>query len=261
MRRSLMLSILVVLAFASAVLAEEDPVKRCREWFPRDFPATAQKAEIVSSPIPGICEIRSGLNILYYAPPAEGETRGFLIVGEIYTPSGKNLTLAAREALVEKVLSEIDLSRAIRIGHGPVRVVEFIDPDCPFCKRLEEFFTKYREISDRVTRYVFLYPLTRIHPEAERKSRWILCQEEPGRALVDFMTGNSTVSEFDPPEGCDSQAVSGHLAAARKAAEKLGVRGTPFLIVGKTVVSGLNPGLILAGINRELRGEHPAQKP
>lgn len=254
MKRNLIALVFVVFVFTSLVSAAEDTT-RCRNWFSKDFPATAKKAEIVPSPVPGICEIRSGLNILYYAPPAEGKNRGFLIVGEIYTPSGKNLTLVAREALVEKTLSEIDLSRAIKIGHGPVRVVEFTDPDCPFCKRLEKFFAKYREISDRVTRYVFLYPLTRIHPEAEKKAKWILCQKDSAKALEDVMTGNSTVSEFDLPKGCNLQAVSEHLAAARKAAEKLGVRGTPFLIVGKTVVSGLNPGLILAGINRELRKE------
>lgn len=259
--RFMALVFVVFVAVPLLSLASEDDLVRCREWFPKDFPATARKAEITVSPVPGICEVRSGLNILYYAPPVKGKDKGLLIVGEIYTPTGKNLTLEAREVLVEKILSEIDFSRAIKIGKGPIRVVEIIDPDCPFCKRVEEFFTKYREISDRVTRYVFLYPLTRIHPEAEKRSKWILCQEDPAKALVDFMTGNGTVSEFNPPEDCNLQVVNEHLSEARKAAEKLGVRGTPFLVVGNVVVNGFNPGRIIAGINRELHKKPPSKKP
>jgi len=239
-------------------ILEKATVKRCRQTFPEDFPVSAKKARILPSPIPGLCEIHIGLNVLYYAPPSPGK-KGRLLVVEIYTPDGENLTVKAREDLVAEVVKTFDLSKAIKIGNGPVRVIEFTDPDCHFCRRLEKFFMENRGLTRKITRYVFLYPLLGLHPHAETHARWILCQKDPERALTNLMT--EKITNTDPPTKCNLDAVNDRLSYSRNLAKRLGIRGTPFLIVGKTIVPGFNPGLIYTGINRVLRAGHVTKKP
>jgi len=253
-----LLSVLVITSVASAGNLDNVLQKRCQETFKKDFPVSAEKAQILPAPVPGLCEIRIGLNVLYYAPPSGPGEKGRLIVGEIYTPDGKNLTVKAREDLVADIVKTFDLSKAIKIGNGPVRVIEFTDPDCPFCRRLEKFFAENREITREITRYVFLYPLPGLHPHAETHARWILCQKDPGRALTDLMT--EKITNTDPPTKCDLDAVNDCLSYSRIVAKRLGIRGTPFLIAGRTVVPGFNPSLIYTGINRVLRAEHITKK-
>ncbi|AEH45783.1 protein-disulfide isomerase [Thermodesulfatator indicus DSM 15286] len=259
MRKYLPIACFFLLIIAiQAEAADENFVKLCRESFKRDFPVSAEKARILPSPVRGLCELHLGLNVVYYAPPSEPDKKGYLLVGEIYTPEGKNITVEARERLATDVVKKLDLSKAIKIGTGPVKVIEFTDPDCPFCRRLERFFAQNPELTAKITRYVFLYPLTKLHPGAEKHARWILCQKEPDKALVDLMIGKIVKPEIS--EQCDLQSVEEHLSYSRNIAGELGIRGTPFLIAGRTVVSGFNPGLIYTGINRWLRAEHAKNK-
>ena len=41
--------------------------------------------------------------------------------------------------------AEIDVSKAITIGSGPKTVVEFTDPDCPFCRKASKYFEGRRD--------------------------------------------------------------------------------------------------------------------
>ena len=80
--------------------------------------------------------------------------------------------------------SDLNLSKAIRIGSGPKTVVEFTDPDCPFCRQA----SRYLDGRTDVTRYVFFYPLAR-HPKAKEKVRYILSQTDKARAYHEVMAG------------------------------------------------------------------------
>lgn len=87
---------------------------------------------------------------------------------------------------------EIDLSKALRIGTGPTTVVEFTDPDCPFCRKASHYLDSRAD----VTRYVFFYPLAR-HPKAREKVRYILSQPDQARAYQEVMAGRmDAVTEF-----------------------------------------------------------------
>jgi thiol:disulfide interchange protein DsbC len=56
-------------------------------------------------------------------------------------------------------VKEIPLEKGIKIGDGKSVVIEFTDPDCTFCRKAADWLEKNRE---GVTRYVFLYPITRL---------------------------------------------------------------------------------------------------
>ena len=80
--------------------------------------------------------------------------------------------------------AEFDFSKAITIGSGPKIVVEFTDPDCPFCRKASKYFEGRTDI----TRHVFFYPLAR-HPKAKEKAQYVLSMPDKAKAYHDVMSG------------------------------------------------------------------------
>lgn len=78
----------------------------------------------------------------------------------------------------------LDFGKSITLGSGPKTVVEFTDPDCPFCRKASKYFEGRRD----VTRHVFFYPLPR-HPKAKEKVRYILSQMDRAAAYREVMSG------------------------------------------------------------------------
>lgn len=80
--------------------------------------------------------------------------------------------------------NDLDLSKALVIGHGPKTVIEFTDPDCPFCRKAAAYFANRPD----VTKYVFFMPLAK-HPEAKRKVQYILSHSNKAKAYHEVMAG------------------------------------------------------------------------
>lgn len=95
-------------------------------------------------------------------------------------------------------------------GKGERPLLVFSDPDCPFCQQLEQGFAK---IGDKLnaTLYIFPYPLTEIHPDAERKSRHIACTADPSKAWQDWMRApkdwDTFVASHPAPATCPGAAI------------------------------------------------------
>ncbi len=125
--------------------------------------------------------------------------------------------------------AEPDLSKALVIGHGPKTVVEFTDPDCPFCRRAAAYFATRTD----VTLYVFFLPLAK-HPEAKRKAQYILSQTDPATAYDEVMAGyldNADIRALHTtPRGVKLQGQQYEIA------RKAGIEATPtFLLFGRIV--------------------------
>lgn len=202
----------------------ESLVLRCREELRKTFPRFRVE-RVLPSPISGVCEVWAGTNVFYFEP--EGR---YLIFGEIWTSSGKSLTAESRARFMAEKIKRVNLSPAIRWGEGKKRVILIVDPDCPFCKRLEKeiFSEKNRR---RVRVHLFLYPLA-IHKNAREHSIAVLCSKDPVKTLVSGQYETVAVT----PE-CRGRAEE-RLEAMRKALEPLGVRGTPVTIVGNRIFYG-----------------------
>jgi thiol:disulfide interchange protein DsbC len=124
--------------------------------------------------------------------------------------------------------ADIDFSKALVIGSGPKTVVEFTDPDCPFCRRASMYFEGRKD----VTRYVFFYPLPR-HPRARDKARHILSQQDQAGAYLEVMSGRlDGRHSFDAtPKGIKLQEEQMEIAKNAK------VDSTPtFMISGRVIV-------------------------
>lgn len=205
---------------------QTDPTTKALEAFRKAYQGTSVES-MTKTEIAGLFEVVTGGSLLYYAP--EGN---YLVIGEIFTPQGKNITSGRREELTAKRIKELPLDAAVRIGSGRNRVIEFTDPDCPFCRKASAFFKQRKD----VTRYVFFAPLVQLHPDAERKSAWILGASDREKAYQDVMDGLRDKERF--PEA-DPRA-NGLVMQHRQLAARMGVTGTPLFWINGKMVQGAN---------------------
>ncbi len=225
---SVMLFVLTALAGSPALAADKEApkiIKEVSEAFAKDFPY-AKVQSVDESGIPGLYEVVSGSNIIYYHP----ET-GRMIFGEMLEKTGKNITAEKRETMIASKLDKLQLDKAIKIGKGKTQVIEFVDIDCPYCRKIEDFF-KDRE---DVTRYVFLLPLDSIHPKSSAKAKEILCAKNKPKAYTEAMAGKLDSADL---KGCDNKKIDEILNDFKNAATALGVTGTPVLWVDNKQVVG-----------------------
>jgi thiol:disulfide interchange protein DsbC len=172
--------------------------------------------------IKGMYEVYSGQNIFYYYPEKD-----YLFVGEIYAPPGRSITAEKKSGLAAKLMKNLPLDKAVKIGSGKTTVVEFTDPDCPYCRKAYEFFKKRTDI----TMYTFFSPLA--HPGAITKIYYILNAGDKEKAYREMFEGGNAV---EPAAGY-SEAVKKLAQEHLNLARSVGVTGTPtYFINGKLVV-------------------------
>ncbi|HET6420239.1 MAG TPA: DsbC family protein [Geobacteraceae bacterium] len=214
-----------VIAFSSSAIAS-DNFASVRESLQKAFPKAPVNG-IRQTPIDGLYEIQSGDNIFYYCPKSEN-----IVLGEIYTKEGKNLTAEARNVIIEKKVGSIDTSKAIKIGSGKNIVIEFTDPDCPFCRKSFEFWKTKKDI----THYIFLNPVPSLHPKATEKAEWILSQKDKVAAFNDVFSG-----KFDKtsPQGITEEGKN-LLKEQLQIAAKVQINGTPMFFVNNKFIPGAN---------------------
>ena len=82
------------------------------------------------------------------------------------------------------VATNLDYVKSITIGTGPKTVIEFTDPDCPFCRKASKYFDGRKDI----TRHIFFYPLP-MHPKAKENVQHVLSQQDKAKAYHVVMSG------------------------------------------------------------------------
>lgn len=139
--------------------------------------------------------------------------------------------LAVATIHISPASAEIDFSKAVQIGSGPKTVVEFTDPDCPFCRKASKYF----EGRTDVKRYVFFNPLAR-HSRAKEKVRFILSMPDKARAYHDVMSGklDSAPVLASTPEGVKLQEEQFEIARKSK------VDSTPTFIINGRIIEGFD---------------------
>lgn len=124
----------------------------------------------------------------------------------------------------------VDLSstlgkEAFTFGKGKDEYVLFTDPECPYCKKFESYFS---QIEDKVKIRVFFFPLD-FHKNAKDISLFIMSQnsyEEKVKAMT-TTTKDSTEFKNRKIKKEKLEKLEKHLKEQMKIAASLGVRGTP----------------------------------
>jgi thiol:disulfide interchange protein DsbC len=160
--------------------------------------------------------------------------------------SGKDLTQAKVDEKISKEMlfkvDKIDKSKLFKIGSGPVEIIEFTDPECPYCRRAEALF---EPVKDKITRYVVFMPLP-FHQNAKPLTEYILCNKTE-KAYKDAFDGKVDLSKFKCPAG-KREEVGKIMDEHTNLAQEFGVRGTPTFIIktseGYKMIPGANPEIL-----------------
>jgi thiol:disulfide interchange protein DsbC len=172
------------LLLSCAALADEAAI---RKRVASKFPKTTLDS-VTKMPFLGLYEVILN-GELYYT---DGDFK-FLIDGSVIDVNAMaNLTSKRHKELEQEQAKKstfpfdqlpLDLAFKKVKGSGARKIAVFSDPDCPYCKRLENALAKI----DDVTIYVFLLPLEGLHPNAPAVARSIWCADDKVKAWDDYM--------------------------------------------------------------------------
>ena len=244
--RTLFFAAVIFLAFVSTGLSDE-AAQTYEQAFKKAYPNVPYDS-IKPGPVKGLYEVSKGSDVIYYF-----QEKDLLFVGEIIDKTGKSLTEDRKSEMLLGNVKKIPLDKAIKIGSGKQTIIEFTDPDCPFCRRSAAFLETLKD----VTRYVFFFPLPS-HKDAENKIKYILCAADKVKAYDEAMKGKLDTQKYPV---CKKQEAADRLALHKEIGTRVGVNGTPMFIVnGKDLVVGANFPAIQAalGINMP-KPEAPAK--
>lgn len=147
----------------------------------RLYPGTAFDA-VTATPVPGLAEVVMGANVAY----VDASGRYFLFGRLFDMQAQRDLTAERLERITSIDFAALPLEAAIRTvqGSGRRALAVFSDPDCPYCRSLEQALDALED----VTRYTFLYPVAALHPGARDKAIAVWCAPDRAKAWSDLMT-------------------------------------------------------------------------
>ncbi|MDO4769227.1 MAG: DsbC family protein [Brachymonas sp.] len=198
---------------ATAAPGEAAIRKNLQERLP-GFPPIA---EVRSTPVAGLYEVRVGADGIFYTD-AQGD---YLIQGAILdTKNRKNLTEERLQALNSIAFDKLPLKDAIvsKKGDGSRKIAVFADPNCGYCKRFESELQKL----NNVTVYTFLYPI--LGPDSTAKAKNIWCAKDRSKVWHDWMIDGKTPSAAQ----CEDDVTQRNLALGRQ----FNINGTPAIVLG-----------------------------
>lgn len=181
---------------------------------------------VSTTPVQGLFEVVMGRNLAY--TDAQGR---YLVFGHILELGTlRDLTAERRQALSRVDFQALPLAQGIKFVQGAGRrpLAVFSDPDCPYCRKLEQELVRL----DDVTIHVFPMPIQSLHSGAARKAGGVWCSADPAQAWRAVLAGEEAPAVTN--EDCMAP-----VAANVALAESLGFTGTPTLVSGD--------GRVLAG--------------
>lgn len=183
------------------------------------------------SPVKGpIYQASAGGRIIYYAPDSE-----HLLFAAVYDRNGINLTAMAQDAAARRNLAAIDPGKALAIGPASApTVIEFTDPDCPYCRALDRFWAAKAAEGKPVRRLIFF--VSGIHPDAAAKAEHILCSSDKEAAFKALYAGAA------PKDLLKCATGAAKVRADADVVSKIRVSGTPTIIADGKLISGFQQG-------------------
>lgn len=209
-----LIGILLAALLSGSAFADEASVRKAVE---AAYPKVHVES-VTKTPYAGLYEVFLDGQIVY-----TDEKFSFLIAdGHLIEPkTRRDVTGERLEELTKVDFSSLPLDQAIKVvkGSGSRKLVVFSDPDCPYCKRLEQ--KELTSITD-VTVYTFLFPIEQLHPDSANKSKAIWCAPDRNKAWQDWML-NGQLPKAGAP--CDTP-----IEKIAYLGRKLGVNSTPTLL-------------------------------
>lgn len=163
-------------------------------------------------------------------------------------------------------------ARRIGSDRAPVSMVVFSDYQCPFCRNLWSVLDSLVDESpERVAVTVRHLPIDAIHPQARQASSLAECARVDGRfheadSLLFVWPDSVKLARWESiaraagvrrpaemPRCMKSREIAAIVAADSSAADRLGARGTPMLLINDRLVRGYVDLATLKDIVRKVR--------
>jgi thiol:disulfide interchange protein DsbC len=208
---------------ASIAHATDDATSTLMQTLQKRFPTIRINA-VQPSPVPGLYQVIAGDQVVY--TDASGD---HMIVGRMMdTKTRQDMSAQALNSFYTIDFKSLPFGKAIRIvkGNGEHKIALFADPDCPFCRQLEQSMQSVTN----VTVYLFLFPLEQVHPHAMADATAIWCSPDRGSAWTNWMLNRTPI-----PTG--GSCANSPIANISVLADSLHVHSTPtiFLENGKRI--------------------------
>ncbi len=222
--------LICIFSFNGLVQAEEKadskPPENIDKVLAMLFPG-AKPDSIGESSMPGLYEVVFGTQVAYVSNDGRFVFRGDIID----LKKGENLSENSRRKARLNVLATLDEKDMIVFSPKELKhtVSVFTDIDCGYCRKLHSQIENYNKLGIKI-RYMS-YPRAGIDSPSYKKAVSVWCSKDRKKAITEAKEGKAISSEAckDP--------VKQHIAAA----EKLGLRGTPLLILED---GGMYPGFV-----------------
>jgi thiol:disulfide interchange protein DsbC len=199
-------------AMAGGTLADEAAVRRMLQ---QRLGSAERIASIQRAAWGGLYEVvvRSddGPQILYV-----DEAASVLIAGRVFdAKSGRNLTEERERQLTAIAWDKLPWQWAItsKRGDGRRKIAILSDPNCPYCKRMEEDLAKLDDIM------IHIFPYAVIKPESVRQAKSVWCSKDRVKAWNDLMFRRV---EPQAPTDCQNP-----IEDVVKFGKSIGARATP----------------------------------
>jgi len=211
-------------AVKSTSAPAKNPSAPVEEQFKKSFPKNNFES-ITSTEVKGVYEVYTGNQLYYYMPKDD-----VILYGNLVNKGGVNMT---RESFLKKMaqkMAKLPLDSALKIGNGKITIVEFIDPNCHFCRESHKLFAQYKDL----TIYAFLFPLSK---ESADKVKHILCSKDAAKAYDDALSGRLDNAKLT---ACTDKKVDETAKTHMQLATQVGLRGTPMFYVKGQIVDGFD---------------------
>ncbi|MDO9102120.1 MAG: DsbC family protein [Candidatus Nitrotoga sp.] len=214
---------LVLLASLSFSYAHADAAK-VKDILQKNYPQLGKIEKTNKANILGLYEVVAQGQLFYTDEKAQ-----YLISGNIIDlKTMRNLTEERSHKLFAIDFNSLPFDLAIKKvkGNGQRKMAYFSDPNCGFCKKLENELKNV----DNVTLYLFMLS---IFQGSDKKVQGVWCSKDQVKAWDNLMLNN-----VQPPAGtCDAPT-----AKLMDLSQKLNINGTPALIFADGVlVPGFRP--------------------
>ena len=199
------------------------------------------------APVKGpIYQAIAGGRVIYFAPESE-----HLLFAAIYDKNGVNVTALAQDNSARKRLGAINPADALVVGPaGAPQVIEFTDPDCPYCQALERFWLAKEAEGKPVQRLIYF--VSGIHPQAAAKAEHILCSADQQATFKSVYSGAQPAALQKCRTGAEK------VARDAETVRKMGVSGTPTLFVDGKLISGFQQAELEAFLDAKTRKAAPS---
>lgn len=212
MKRSIVWTWVLAAALASGIAsASEADVRKNMQ---ARYPGIAVES-VATTPLPGVYEVFANGVIIY----TDKDVNYIIAEGRLVdTKTRTDLTAERLRKLSAIPFDSLPLQQSFKVvrGNGKRKLAYFTDPNCPYCKRLEQELVNVKD----VTLHVFLFPI--LSNDSVEKARGVWCSKDRAKAWTDLM-----LKGIAPKAAANCDAPLEKLV---QFGQDKGIKGTPTLI-------------------------------